>query len=139
MKNFIKKCFITYPWVVAFSILIPSFVNKDWNTIVFFAQLLIAVVIIFVLQLLTHRFVSEFFLLEMVIEFLMIMAVIYILGWIWNWYTIEFAWMMVAIVLPVYVLAYIVGITRTKKDIEFINEKLNETYSDNEEILYDEF
>lgn len=126
MKNFLKRCAVTYPWVIAFSVIIPGFANKNWDVLAFCGQVLVAVVIIFVLQLLTNRFIAKRLLLEIAVEFTMVTAVVYILGWFWKWYTPASAWMMVAIVLPVYVLAYIVGITRTKRDVEFINNCLKQ-------------
>lgn len=137
MKNFFKRCAITYPWVVASSIIVPSFMNKSWDILAFCGQLLVSVVIIFLLQLLTNRFISKSFLLELAVEFTMVTVVVYVFGWIWKWYTLSSAWMMVVIILPVYILAYLVGITRTKKDIEYINGCLKRRKADR--ILSEEF
>lgn len=130
MKNFFKRCVVTYPWVVASSIIVPGFINESWDILAFCGQLLVSVVTIFLLQLLTNRFVSTSFLLAVAVEFTMVTAVVYAFGWFWKWYTPASAWMMVVIILPVYILAYIVGIARTKKDIEYINDCLKKRKAD---------
>jgi hypothetical protein len=124
MKEFIKKFLINFGMILIAAFLVPAIVNNDWD--LFFAVMRIfgVVLVIHLGQLLTNRFTSDYHILELGLEFVMVLGVVLVFGWFFQWYTLKTIWMMPLMVVPVYVAAYILDITRTRRDMEFINTQI---------------
>ncbi len=75
----------------------------------------------------------ENFLLEMVLENLIVTGIVLILGVWFGWFFEINWWMVFVYVTPVYVLAYILGITHIKKDVDWINEILTKNRGESDD------
>ncbi len=124
MKNFFKNLLINFAIVVIVANIVPAIFNGSWDSSVFILQLLLMMVVVRLGQLLTNLFTSKYRILEIGLELLMVMTVVLAFGWLFNWYTLAYIWMMPLMVVTVYIFAYILDIARTRKEIEFINTQL---------------
>lgn len=66
------------------------------------------------------------FLKEIICKYILVECMVLGIG-IWNgWFIKSNWWMSFMYVTPVFVLAYLIGITQIKRDIRFINQRLDE-------------
>ncbi|HPH98583.1 MAG TPA: DUF3021 family protein [Anaerolineaceae bacterium] len=121
MKEFFKKLLTNFGMVLIMAFLVPAWVNHNWQPFIAVMQIFLVVLVIHLGQLLTNRFSSQYRFLELGLEFLMVLTVVLVFGGLFNWYTLELIWIMPAMVVPVYIGAYILDITRTRREVEAIN------------------
>lgn len=124
MKEFIKKLLTNFGMVLIMAFLVPAWVNHNWQPFIAVMQIFLVVLVIHLGQLLTNRFSSQYRFLELGLEFIMVLTVVLVFGWLFNWYTLEVIWIMPAMVVPVYIGAYILDITRTRREVEAINVQI---------------
>lgn len=124
MKNFFRDLLINFAIVVIVATIVPAIFNGSWDLSLFILQLLLMIVVVRLGQLLTNLFTSKYRILEIGLEFLMVIAVVLSFGWLFKWYDLSYIWMMPLMVVIGYVFAYILDIARTKKEIEFINTQI---------------
>jgi hypothetical protein len=85
--------------------------------------------VIFVIRLLilaTNKFQSRWPILEYLLEFGMVLAVVLSCGWILDWYDANYFGQMFITILVVYVGIYAVGFGRARRDAAFINEQIKQ-------------
>ena len=124
MRNFIKKWFMIFGLTVISTTAIPAIIHRHWDSIaVFIFQLLFVILIICLLQLLTEK-ITTHLLLKYLLDIAMSLAVVFLFGWFWNWYEPSYAWIMPAMVIPVFVIGYFFDIVKIKKDVDFINKQI---------------
>ena len=124
MKEFIKKWVLIFGLVSISATVIPAIVNRSWDASIFTFQLLFALLIICLLQLLTERLPLKAILYKYLIDLVMSLIIVLFFGWIWNWYEPSYAWMMPAMVVPVFIVGYFFDIVKVKKDVDFINQQI---------------
>jgi len=124
MKIFIKKWLMLFGLVSISVTIIPAIVNSYWEGAIFTFQLLFTLLVICLLQLLTEKISLKIPLLKYLIDLVMTLLVVLSFGWIWKWYVPLYAWMMFAMVIPVYVIGYFLDIVKINKDVKVINQQI---------------
>ncbi len=66
------------------------------------------------------------FLKEIICKYVLVEIMLLVIGIFSNWFDKSNWWMSFVYVTPVFILAYLLGITQIKKDIQTINQKLAE-------------
>jgi len=124
MKEFIKKCLTNFSLIVITVFFVFSVKCGEWSQFIFVSQILLLTVTIFIGQILTNKFTSPYHFLETGLELIMVLSLALTYGWFFKWYQLQEIWIMFVIVIPVYIISYILDIARTKKDVEFINDQI---------------
>lgn len=115
MKAFIKQCLITFSLIIIAVYLVFGFINWCWNDFNFAMQVLVTTVVIYLGRFVSDKFKSSYHIFEILVEFAMVLTVVLTFGWIFKWYQLSYAWIIVLIVVMVYTASYILDIARTKK------------------------
>ena len=110
--------------LILISINIVSFtINRNWNQVSFIFELLFVTLMIRLIQILTNKFSSRYPILEYMLEFAMVTAIVFGFGWLFGWIGKNW-WHLLIVIIIVYAAAYVLDLTRTKRDISFINEQI---------------
>lgn len=124
MKKFIQVLLTNYALAVMGIYIINSLVTGVWATTLYLYELFFVILVIRLLVLLTNKFQLRYPVLEYLLELGMVLTVVLGFGWLFKWYDSSYLWMMIATIVTVYIAVYAVGIGRTKRDVEFINEQI---------------
>lgn len=124
MKEFIKKWLVYIGLASVSASIIPAIVNDYWEAAIFTFQLLFALFVVCLLQLLTDRISLKFTLLKYLIDLVITLLVALSLGWIWNWYEPSYVWMMFAMVIPCSIIAYFLDLVKVNKEVKAINQRI---------------
>lgn len=87
-------------------------------------QSLIANIIIHAGLLLTHRFESEYAVLEYTLDIVYTIAVVLVFGFIFNWYSSTPAWILVTMSVLIYLAGMLLSTIQMRQDISEINKLL---------------
>jgi hypothetical protein len=119
MKNWLMNFAL-----ILISINIVSFaINRNWNQVSVVFELLFVTLMIRLIQILTNKFSSRYPILEYMLEFAMVTAIVFGFGWLFGWIGKNW-WHLLIVIIIVYAAAYVLDLTRTKRDISFINEQI---------------
>ena len=123
MKKFIKNWLMNFA-LILISINIVSFaLDRNWNHVSFVFELLFVTLMIRLIQILTNKFSSRYPILEYMLEFAMVTAIVFGFGWLFGWIGKNW-WHNLIVIIIVYAAAYVLDLTRTKRDISYINEQI---------------
>ncbi|MGL6201373.1 MAG: hypothetical protein ACRC3H_20820 [Lachnospiraceae bacterium] len=124
MKRFINNWLANYALIFicinAFSLVVYG----NWESTLFYFQLLFVTLVIRLLQLLTDKFTSHYPILEYLLELGMVIAVVLAAGWLFRWYSAIGMWPILVTIAVTYIVAYVLELTRTSRDIAYINEQI---------------
>jgi len=109
---------------VFFATIIPAITNNEWQVAVFIIQLLFAVLIICLLQLLTVKIPVKTVAFKYIIDVVIALSVILLLGWFLKWYEFSYVWQIFVMVIPGLIIGYFLDTLKVKKDVEIINQKI---------------
>ena len=109
---------------VFFATIIPAIINNEWKTAIFVIQLLFAVLIVCLLQLLTVKIPIKTIMFKYIIDVTMTLSVILLFGWFLKWYELSYVWQMFVMVIPALIIGYFLDTLKIKKDVEIINQKI---------------
>ena len=124
MKKFAQALLINFALVVLGAHVVFGIVLNDWPHSRFILELLLATVTIRLLLLLTNQFSSHYPILEYLLEFGMVLAVMLGFCWLFGWYSLNYLWAIIVTVATVYVAVYAVGMGKTRHDVTFINKQI---------------
>ena len=124
MKVFIKALLVNFALIVIGAYGIPSILWGDWEQAELILQLLLVTVIIRFLMLLTNKFIINNMIVGYVLELAMTLAVVLGFNAIFQWYALRYLWGLILTVVLVYIVAIILDIARTRRDVAFINEQI---------------
>ena len=122
MKEFIKKLLMLFGAAILFATIVPAIVSNHWDTVIFMLQLMLALLMICLLQLLTIKVPFKSIVLKYSVDIVMVLSVILFWGWIWGWYDLSYVWQMLAMVIPALGIGYYLDIIKVKKDVDIINK-----------------
>lgn len=126
MRKFINGWLANYALVLICISVINLIVNRNWDNVSFYIELFTVTLMIRLLQLLTNKFVSNYPILEYLLEFGMVIAVVLVGGWLFAWYNIKGMLFVLLTIAVVYVIAYVLDLTRASRDIAYINEQIKQ-------------
>jgi len=124
MKEFIKKWILVFGLVSISATVIPAIVNRSWGAFVFMLQLLLVLFIFCLLQALTGKLPLKALLYKYLVDLSMALIIVLLFGRIWKWYEPAYAWMMPAMIIPVFIVGYFLDLIKVKKDVDFINRQI---------------
>jgi F0F1-type ATP synthase assembly protein I len=124
MKDFIKNSLIIFSVMVLIVFFVISIFRDQWDQFTILVQLLVTSIMIKLGQLITNRFTSAYHVVEIAVEMVMVLAVVLIMGWLFGWYDISCLWVMGILFIVIYFICYLLDITRTRKDVDFINNQI---------------
>lgn len=124
MKDFIKKILVLGALMILTIYTISSIRNEEWSETIFFWQLILLSVIISVVQLLLNRYRFDYYIIEVLVEYLMVCLVVGTTGMIFGWFELHYLWMVLLYVTPIYMIGYFLDMVRTKRDVDYINERI---------------
>lgn len=124
MKVFIKALLVNFALIIIGAYGIPSILWGDWEQAELILQLLLVTVIIRFLMLLTNKFIINNMIVGYVLELAMTLAVVLGFNAIFQWYALRYLWGLILTVVLVYIVAIILDIARTRRDVAFINEQI---------------
>lgn len=136
MKELIKKSLAVSAIIIAtvFGFAWIFYGYMDVIGMVFMIMLIAVIVVI--LQSCLHKIPFQYYLLNIVLEYISICAVVLVFGICCGWFSSQNWWSVPLYVGIVYVSSYFLELITIKKDLEFINNKLTlrnrRRFSDNE-------
>lgn len=126
MKSFIKQWMLVFGLVVASAFIVPSIIyGSNWDDTWFILKLLVTTLTICLLNLFWEKNLSlEIPYLKHFISMCSVLAVVFVYGWFWKWYTPSSFWIVFVMVIPVYVIVVLLDAIKTRHDVEFINRQI---------------
>ena len=124
MKELIKKWILVFGLVSISATVIPAIVNRSWDALIFMLQLLFALLLFCLLQLLTGKLPLKALLYKYLVDLSMALLIVLFFGRIWKWYEPTYVWMMPAMIIPVFIVGYFLDLVKIKKDVNFINRQI---------------
>ncbi len=126
IKNFIKKILLLFSLMLLAIYTVQSLIQGLWTNTIFAWQLVILAGLICLAQLLTIQFKSNYYLVEVFVEYLMVCIIVGLEGLTFGWFQFYNLWQILLYVTPVYVIGYFLDLSRTKRDVDYINEKIKQ-------------
>ncbi len=126
MRKYIQKSFMLSAaiWIV---VTLVSFICFEYREEM---KLNLLIVIISFLSMGIHYLTSNIFydsfLKELICKYILVEIMVLVIGIFSGWFIKANWWMSFVYVTPVFLLAYLLGITQMKRDVEAINRKLAE-------------
>ncbi|MFT4145373.1 MAG: hypothetical protein QM644_13030 [Mobilitalea sp.] len=99
------------------------FFNAPKETMIIYQILLLSFSIILIQQLL-KRNLFDIFLLNIVVEYIIVSVFVLLYGYFFQWFYKSNWWLVFLYVAIVYIPAYFLDVTIVKRDIEYINKQL---------------
>ena len=127
MKKFINDWLANFALIVLLGCIALLLMDHASSVVAaFFLQLLLVTLVIRLLQLLTTKFISNFFAFEYLVEFAMVVVVVLSGAWLFNWHHFFKIWFILLMIAVVYIIAIILDLTRTNRDVNYINEQIKQ-------------
>ncbi len=124
MKNFIKQCLLIFSLIIIVAFLVPAIVSNKWDDFIVILEFLLITVIARSGLLLINQYLNVHRFLEIGLELLMLLTVVFSFGWIFKWYTLEYIWIIPAMVIPAYLVGNVLDIIKMRQDVAFINQQI---------------
>ncbi|MCL2703916.1 MAG: hypothetical protein FWE91_09965 [Defluviitaleaceae bacterium] len=125
MKKFIKDWLMNFAIIVIVLYVFDFILYGQGGNKVFIFQLLFVTLLIRLLAKLTSKFISLYYpVLEYLLEFAMVNIVVLGSGLLLKWFRLENIWHPILVIAVVYAAAFVLDLTRTNRDIAFINEQI---------------
>lgn len=126
MKNFVKHWLVNFALIVICINSISFVLYQNWGDVSFIFELLFVTLLIRLMQMLTNKFATQYPILEYLLELLMVVAVVLACGWLFGWYRNGEIWFILGTIAVVYAAAYVLDLTRTRRDVAYINEQIKQ-------------
>lgn len=126
VKKLIQKSLILAALIMLAAYTVPAIFYGGWKDTLFLYELLLVSGLICVAQLVTNLFKSNYLILEIALEYLMVILIVGIFGLLFGWYKLTYLWIVLVYVTPVYIIGYLLDLGRTRRDVEFINERIRQ-------------
>lgn len=124
IKEILKKTLILSAIIIFVVFLISYlFFDAPKDILIVFEILLLSFLIVSLQQIL-RRNLFETFLLNIIIEYIVISIFVLLYGYFFQWFLKANWWMVFLYVAIVYILAYLLDVVIVKRDIDYINAQL---------------
>lgn len=130
-----KNSLIVFAVVILTISLTDSIVAQAWNDLSLYLEIGLLSIVICLIKGLIDKFQSQYYLLDIMIQFIITLALVLLFGYVFHWYQMERIWLMCLIVGVAYAICFFLGVLKTRRDVALINEKLQAKKSKGE---YDE-
>ncbi len=126
MKKIIQKTLILAALMIAVVFLVSYIIIGTTEEIMLVFELFVLAFATSIIQYFTEKLACEYRLVNVVCEYLAISIFVLLYGYFVNWFMKSNWWAAFLYVAIVYIPAYFLDIAIVKKDIDFINKKLEE-------------
>jgi hypothetical protein len=126
IKNFIKRILILAALVILTAYSVPSIMYGIGSDTIFLWELVLVSCVISVAQLLLDKYKCDYYIIDMLIEYLMVCLIVSVMGLLYGWFKMHYLWMVLLYVTPIYIIGYFLDMVRIKRDVNFINKKIEE-------------
>ncbi len=126
IKKTMKKILMLTALIDLAAYTISSAISGDWVSTTFLWELFFVSCLICVAQLICNRFKSNYYILEVLVEYLMVVMIVGGTGLLIGWFQISCLWNVFLYVTPVYIISYFMDLVRTRRDVDFINERIKQ-------------
>lgn len=124
MKKFIKQCLLIFSLIIIVAFLVPAIVSNKWDDFIVILEFLLITVVARLGLLVINKNINVNRFLEIGLELIMILTLVFAFGWVFKWYTLEYIWMIPAMVIPAYIVGNILDIIKTRQDVVYINQQI---------------
>lgn len=126
IKNLMKKSLILSTLILLVTFTVTSIRYGSWTDTYFVWEITLTSVLVCLVQLLLDRFKSNYHIAEILLEYAVICAIAGTMGLLFGWFQPQNLWWVLIYVTPVYIIGYFLDLSRTKRDIDYINEKIKQ-------------
>lgn len=126
IKNLVQKILMLAALIILAAHTVPSIMNGSWQETSFLWELVLLAGLISITQLIFSRFKSDYYIIEVLVEYFAGCLMVGLAGFLFHWFTLDILWMVFLYVTPVYIIGYFLDLMRTKRDLDFINEKIKQ-------------
>lgn len=126
IKTFIKKSMLLFTLIVLVVYTVQAILQGKWGDTLFLWQLVFVSGLISLAQLLLSKFKSNYYLLEVIIEYVMVCIIVSMAGLALGWFKLYYLWQIFLYITPVYIIGYFLDLCRAKRDVDYINEKIKQ-------------
>lgn len=124
MKVFIKQWIFLFGLIMIFSTVVPAMISQEGTFLWQMMGLLFMSFTVCIFNLFIDRIAMNSMIGIHLIRLAMVLAVVYLFGWFLNWYTPEYWWMILVMVIPVYGIYYLVDSIKVNRDVEELNQRI---------------
>lgn len=126
MKILLKKSLVLSALIILTVYTVSSIKQNSWEITSFIWELVLTSLLICLVQLVMERFQSNCYLLDVAFEYIIICILISLAGLLLGWFELSYLWNVFLYVTPVYVVGYFLDIVKTRKDIDYINDRIKQ-------------
>ncbi|MEM1484878.1 DUF3021 family protein [Oscillospiraceae bacterium PP1C4] len=124
MKNLLRNSIIVFSVVVLTINLVDSIVAGAWNDFSLYLEIGVLSVVICIIKYILDNFQSRYYILNIIIQFTITLALVLLFGYVLHWYSPQGIWLICVTVAVAYALSFILGVLKVNRDVALINEKL---------------
>ncbi len=124
MKNFIKQCLLIFSLIIIVAFLVPALVSNTWDDFIVILEFLLVTVVARLGLLLINKYLNGHRYVEIGLELAMLLTVVFAFGWVFKWYTLEYIWIIPAMVIPAYLIGNVLDIIKMRQDVAYINQQI---------------
>lgn len=126
MKNLIRNSFIVFSVIIVTINIVDSIVLQSWNDFSLYLEIGSLSIIICLINYMADKFQSRYYILNIIIQFTLTLVLVLFFGYVFYWYRPQGIWLICATVVVAYIISFLLGALKIKKDVALINEKLKE-------------
>lgn len=124
LKEIIKKTLMLSAIIILLVFSVSNlFFNAPKETMIVFQIMLLSFLIILIQRLL-KRNLFDLFLVNIVVEYIAVSIFVLFYGYFFHWFYKSNWWLVFIYIAIVYIPAYLLDVTITKRDVDYINKQL---------------
>jgi hypothetical protein len=124
LKNFIKQCLLIFSLIIIMAFFVPALVSNKWDDFIVILEFLLVTVVARLGLLLINKYLNGHRYVEIGLELVMLLTVVFAFGWVFKWYTLEYIWIIPAMVIPAYLIGNVLDIIKMRQDVAYINQQI---------------
>lgn len=126
MKDFIKKSLALTAIIILTIYTVSSIRFGNWKDTLFVWELSGISVLLYLVLYGLNYLKNGNYLVELLLEYVVVSVIVAIAGLLLGWFEFSFIWHVPVYVTPIYVVVYLLDLNRTRRDVDFINKKIQE-------------
>lgn len=126
MKDFMKKSLALTAIMILTIYTVSSIRFGNWADTLFLWELFIISVLLYLVLFGLNYLKKGNFLAELLLEYIVVSVIVATAGLLLGWFEFWFLWHVPVYVTPIYIVVYLLDLNRTKRDVDFINQKIQE-------------
>jgi hypothetical protein len=124
LKKFTIRCLVSFALVVITIFFFRSEIYGDWSYLELFFEVVAVVIILQFIYLLMKKVITKSFILKLLTDYLITLALVLYIGYIRHWWILSQWWTMLFIITVIFICAYFVDFIHIKRDTKSMNEQI---------------